>query len=164
MNKFLEQTYPAKDEAEMLRDWGQHNVTWLEFVRETMAAHAAQQSPLSAAGALPRLFADLQRLAVGLERAALEAALTGNGSGLELFRAVQAGLMQLLCELQLALLEKQLEADAARVTDILEHDGPDLDETRERDLRNWVLMREYKAYIGHVHTVVRALREQSAAD
>ena len=69
---------------------------------------------------------------------------------------------QLLCELQLALLEKQLKPDSPKVADILSQDSPDLDQSRERNLRNWVLMREYKAYIAHVHAVIRKLRESSA--
>ena len=90
----LKLTYPSKDEVEMLRDWGQHNVSSLGFIRETMAAHESQLSSLTVAGALPTLFSDLQRLAVGLEQAMVEAALTGNVAGMDIFRTLQAGLIQ----------------------------------------------------------------------
>ena len=78
----------------MLRDWGQHNVSWLVFVRETMAEHGGAAERLEATTALPRLFGDLQRLAVGLEQAALEAALAGTVAAMDIFRALQAGLLQ----------------------------------------------------------------------
>ena len=68
---------------------------------------------------------------------------------------------QLLCELQLALLEKQLKPDPSKAADLLSKDSPNLNGTRERNLRNWVLMREYKAYIVHAHKVLQVLRKRS---
>ena len=63
------------------------------------------------------------------------------------------------------MLEKQPKSEAAKVTDVLwEVMSNSMKPTRERDLRNWVLMREYKIYITHVRKVLQALRERSQGD
>ena len=77
----------------MLRDWGQHNVSWLGFVRETMVAHEGQLTSLSTADTMLTLFSDLQRIGTGLEQAHLEAALTASEAG-DIFRALRADLLK----------------------------------------------------------------------
>ena len=39
-------------------------------------------------------------------------------------------------------------------------DVRDLDSSRERNLRNWVIIREYKVYLSHLHKVFGALKAQ----
>ena len=68
--------------------------------------------------------------------------------------------LQLLCELQISLLEKRLTADSSVTADIMGQDVRDLDSSRERNLRNWVIIREYKVYLAHLHKVFGALKTQ----
>ncbi|XP_037077247.1 uncharacterized protein LOC119098438 [Pollicipes pollicipes] len=168
MEQFVRSTYHA-DQSEMLRDWGHHNMSWLGFVRATIdqaEAQLAQQdaadggpSAISLGSALRTHFANLQRLAIGFEQMTVDAALYGDPN-LDAFRRLQADLMQLLCELQIALLEKRLAADSSVTADIMGQDVRDMDSSRGRNLRNWVIIREYIMYLAHLDKVFGALRRR----
>ncbi|XP_043222018.1 uncharacterized protein LOC122381661 isoform X2 [Amphibalanus amphitrite] len=168
MDAFVRSTYHV-DESEMLRDWGHHNMSWLGFVRETIAQVEAKleaqddvDGRLTLGDALRIHFADLQRLAIGFEQMTVDAALYGDPN-LDNFRSLQNGLMELLCELQISLLEKRLTADSSVTADIMGQDVRDLDSSRERNLRNWVIIREYKVYLAHLHKVFGSLKAQQDA-
>lgn len=160
MDVFVRSTYNVDEEA-MMRDWGHHNVSWLGFVHVTIARQQGGGA-LSLEEALPIHFADLQRIAVVFERMTLDAAVSGD-LNLDAFRRLQADLMQLLCELHIAMLEKQLRPKGTVTADFMGDGDRALDISRERNLRNWITIREYKRYISHLDEVMRTLRNQPSA-
>jgi len=170
MDAFVRSTYHA-DENEMLRDWGHHNMSWLGFVQATItkgqlaSQDEADGGPegVTLGSALRTHFADLQRLAIGFEQMTVDAALYGDPN-LEAFRRLQADLMLLLCELQIALLEKRLTPDSSVTADIMGQEARDLANRRDRNLRNWVIIREYKMYLAHLDKVFNALRRRASDD
>jgi len=164
MTEFVNTKY-HNSRAEMEQDWGHHHLDWLSFVGRTIERQgerlaADTETPLQLEGVLRTHFADLQRLAMGFERTTLEAALFGDES-LDDFRHLQTDLInKLLCELHLGLLEKGLTPEEAAVSEEVLGEAPrERRPSRQRNLRNWVLLREYELYLAHVDDVFRALRD-----
>lgn len=91
----------------------------------------------------------MQRLAVGIEQVTLDQALY-QGEMLQDFRTIETHIVKILCQLHYAMVHQELEPPATVTKEIMEENYRDLDGTSERNIRDYVIVREYNAAIHHL--------------
>ncbi len=117
---------------------------------------------------LRNIYKYLQRLSVGLEQIVLDETLY-DGRFLEEFNEAEFKLKAVLCELEIAMMEKGIsnEDDEPITRGIMSDNIRDLDHDSYRNVRNWIIYRDYMNSLEYVvhsfdHLRKKARRQQRA--
>jgi len=145
--KFVRRTFSTPS-------WEDHHVTWKEqrynwlpswkdipkHLHEALESGHLQKLTLDTA--LLRIYNYLQRFAVGLEEVVLDQALF-DGEFIQEFNEAEYKLKAVLCELQMAMLERDIEFEDDITRDIMKNDVRDIRDQSYRNLRDWYIYRDY---------------------
>uniref|UniRef100_T1IIR0 Uncharacterized protein n=1 Tax=Strigamia maritima TaxID=126957 RepID=T1IIR0_STRMM len=128
--------------------------------------HPSRPSPqdldtLQIEGALRQSYETLQHYAVGLEQLVMDQILHG-GDFLDHFRQLEGKLRQVLCELQLAMIEMKIKQNPDVQRIIMAHQYRDLDSKTARDLRDWIVLRDYIGALDFVSTIFSHFKTKAA--
>ncbi|EEC06517.1 hypothetical protein IscW_ISCW004744 [Ixodes scapularis] len=105
-------------------------------------------------------FGYVQYYAVGLEQAVLDQ-IFHNGPFHRLFLEIQNNLGQLLCELQLGIVHFNVAKNPDVLRDVMSHEYRDIKQDSQRNLRDYIILREYIKLTKYISQLFSYLRDQS---
>jgi len=162
--KFVRRTFSTPS-------WEDHHVTWKEqrynwlpswkdipkHLHEALESGHLQKLTLDTA--LLRIYNYLQRFAVGLEEVVLDQALF-DGEFIQEFNEAEYKLKAVLCELQMAMLERDIEFEDDITRDIMKNDVRDIRDESYRNLRDWYIYRDYMNGLEYIIHAFDYLKKQ----
>lgn len=122
---------------------------WLPVLPEPTPDHIQS---LSAEHALRSSYEYIQYYAVGLEQIVLDQVMY-DGTFLDQFRSLEGKLRQVLCELQVAMLEMKIKQNADVTRNVMAQEYRDMDNKMARDLRDWIILRDFAGALHYIQTV-----------
>jgi len=145
--KFVRRTFSSPSWEDHHLTWKEQRYNWLpswkdipKHLHETLERGHLQKLTLDTA--LLRIYNYLQRFAVGLEEIVLDQALF-DGEFIQEFNEAEYKLKAVLCELQMAMLERDIEFGDDITRDIMKDDVRDIQDQSYRNLRDWYIYRDY---------------------
>jgi len=145
--KFVRRTFSTPSWRDHHDTWKEQRYNWLpswkdipKHLHETLESGHLQK--LSLDTALQRVYNYLQRFAVGLEEIVLDQALF-DGEFIQEFNEAEYKLKAVLCELQMAMLERDIEFGEDVSREIMKDDVRDIRDQSYRNLRDWYIYRDY---------------------
>ncbi|KAH6948359.1 hypothetical protein HPB50_023545 [Hyalomma asiaticum] len=105
-------------------------------------------------------FGYVQYYAVGLEQAVLDQ-IFHNGPFHRLFLEIQQNLGQLLCELQIGIVHFNVAKNPDVLRDVMSHEYRDMKQDSQRNLRDYIILREYIRLTRYISELFAYLRDHS---
>ncbi|XP_065287521.1 uncharacterized protein [Dermacentor albipictus] len=105
-------------------------------------------------------FGYVQYYAVGLEQAVLDQ-IFHNGPFHRLFLEIQQNLGQLLCELQIGIVHFNVAKNPDVLRDVMSHEYRDIKQDSQRNLRDYIILREYIRLTRYISELFAYLRDHS---
>ncbi|KAH7981161.1 hypothetical protein HPB49_022115 [Dermacentor silvarum] len=105
-------------------------------------------------------FGYVQYYAVGLEQAVLDQ-IFHNGPFHRLFLEIQQNLGQLLCELQIGIVHFSVAKNPDVLRDVMSHEYRDIKQDSQRNLRDYIILREYIRLTRYISELFAYLRDHS---
>jgi len=145
--KFVRRTFSTPSWRDHHDTWKEQRYNWLPSWKD-IPKHlhdpldSGHLQKLSLDTALQRIYNYLQRFAVGLEEVVLDQALF-DGEFIQEFNEAEYKLKAVLCELQMAMLERDIEFGEDISREIMNDDVRDIQDTSYRNLRDWYIYRDY---------------------
>jgi len=145
--KFVRRTFSTPSWRDHHDTWKEQRYNWLPSWKEIPkhlheSLEAGHLQKLSLDTALQKIYNYLQRFAVGLEEVVMDQAVF-NGDFLMEFNEAEYKLKAVLCELQMAMLERDIEFGEDISREIMKHDVRDIQDQSYRNLRDWYIYRDY---------------------
>jgi len=145
--KFVQSTFSSRSWEEHHETWKEHRYEWLPSWQEIPKhLHEALATPhlskLKLDSALKRMYNYLQRFAVGLEVMVEDQAMY-DGDFIMEFNEAEYKLKAVLCELQMAMLERGLEVGEDVDRSIMSKEVRNTEDSSYRNLRDWYIYRDY---------------------
>jgi len=145
--KFVRRTFSTASWRDHHDTWKEQRYNWLpswqdipKHLHESLESGHLQK--LSLESALRNIYNYLQRFAVGLEEIVLDQALF-DGEFIQEFNEAEYKLKAVLCELQMAMLERDIPFGEDISREIMKDDVRDIQDTSYRNLRDWYIYRDY---------------------
>lgn len=152
--KFLEKTFSDSEFEESVAYYMQ---SWLPNVPAPSEEHF---KTMTKEEAYRTSFGYVQYYAVGLEQAVLDQ-IFHNGPFHRLFLEIQNNLGQLLCELQLGIVHFNVAKNPDVLRDVMSHEYRDIKQDSQRNLRDYIILREYIKLTKYISELFSYLRDQS---
>jgi hypothetical protein len=145
--KFVQSTFSSRSWEEHHETWKEHRYEWLPSWQDIPKhLHEALSTPhlskLKLDTALKRMYNYLQRFAVGLEVMVEDQAMY-DGDFIMEFNEAEYKLKAVLCELQMAMLERGLEVGEDVDRSIMSKEVRNTEDSSYRNLRDWYIYRDY---------------------
>jgi len=145
--KFVRRTFSTSSWRDHHETWKEQRYNWLpswkdipKHLHESLEGGHLQKLKLDTA--LARMYNYLQRFAVGLEEVVIDQALF-DGEFIQEFNEAEYKLKAVLCELQMAMLERDIDIGTDVSRDIMKDDVRDIQDQSYRNLRDWYIYRDY---------------------
>lgn len=145
--KFVRRTFSTSSWKDHHETWKEQRYNWLptwkdipKHLHESLEGGHLQKLKLDTA--LSRMYNYLQRFAVGLEEVVIDQALF-DGEFIQEFNEAEYKLKAVLCELQMAMLERDIDIGNDVSRDIMKDDVRDIQDQSYRNLRDWYIYRDY---------------------
>jgi len=145
--KFVRRTFSTSSWKDHHETWKEQRYNWLpswkdipKHLHESLEGGHLQKLKLDTA--LSRMYNYLQRFAVGLEEVVIDQALF-DGEFIQEFNEAEYKLKAVLCELQMAMLERDIDIGHDVSRDIMKDDVRDIQDQSYRNLRDWYIYRDY---------------------
>lgn len=152
--KFLERTFSDSEFEDSVAYYTQ---SWLPNVPAPTEEHFKS---LTREEAFKIAFGYVQYYAVGLEQAVLDQ-IFHNGPFHRLFLEVQQNLGQLLCELQIGIVHFNVAKNPDVLRDVMSHEYRDIRQDSQRNLRDYIILREYIKLTKYISELFAYLRDHS---
>ncbi|XP_023332161.1 uncharacterized protein LOC111704236 isoform X2 [Eurytemora carolleeae] len=145
--KFVRRTFSAPSWQDHHQTWKDQRLHWLpswhqipKHLNEKLDAAHLQEIRME--NALSKMYSYLQKIAVGLEQVVLDQAVY-DGDFIQEFNEAEYKLKAVLCELQVAMLERGVEPEEDIRREIMSQDVRDIEDSSYRNLRDWYIYRDY---------------------
>lgn len=145
--KFVRRTFSTSSWKDHHETWKEQRYNWLpswkdipKHLHESLEGGHLQKLKLDTA--LSKMYNYLQRFAVGLEEIVIDQALF-DGEFIQEFNEAEYKLKAVLCELQMAMLERDIDMGSDVTRDIMKDDVRDIQDQSYRNLRDWYIYRDY---------------------
>ncbi|CAG7672456.1 unnamed protein product [Allacma fusca] len=162
MGAFFEESFGTKLKNDKYKDIHQD---WIGNVAVNIGKYLGEEvdpeklDALTVKETLRSMYEGLQKFAVGLEQIVLDQAVYG-GNFHQHFHEAEFQLKYVLCELQIAMLEKSIShEDITR--EIMSQTYRDLDDRTARNLRDWLIFRDYVNVLEYLKQVFKYFLEKS---
>jgi hypothetical protein len=162
MGAFFEESFGTKLNNDQYKDIHQD---WIGNVAVNIGKYLGEEvdpeklDALTVKETLRSMYEGLQKFAVGLEQIVLDQAVYG-GNFHHHFHEAEFQLKYVLCELQIAMLEKSIShEDITR--EIMSQTYRDMDDRTARNLRDWLIFRDYVNVLEYLRQVFKYFLEKS---
>ncbi|XP_064484890.1 uncharacterized protein LOC135397312 isoform X2 [Ornithodoros turicata] len=152
--QFLERTF---SDSEFEHSVAYYTQSWLPDVPDPTEEHF---SSITKEEAFKNAFGYVQYYAVGLEQAVLDQ-IFHNGPFQKLFLEIQQNLGQLLCELQIGIVHFNVDKNPDVLRDVMSHEYRDIKQDSQRNLRDYLILREYIKVTQYIFELFAYLRDHS---
>lgn len=152
--RFLERTFADSEFEDSVASYMQ---SWLPNVPMPTEDHFRSMTKEEA---YKKTFGFVQYFAVGLEQAVLDQ-IFHNGPFHRLFLEIQQNLGQLLCELQIGIVHFNVAKSADVLRDVMSHEYRDIKQDSQRNLRDYIILREYIRLTRYISELFAYLRDHS---
>lgn len=152
--------------------WWDHHETWKDMRYDWLPSwnevpkhlherpHVAHLKDLELKTSLRSMYTFLQKLAVGLEQVVLDQTVY-DGRFMEEFNEAEFKLKAVLCELQVAMLEKGISQEETVSRHIMSPEVRDIEDESYRNLRDWYIYRDYMNGLEYVIHAFNHIRRQN---
>ncbi|XP_077502100.1 uncharacterized protein LOC144113072 isoform X4 [Amblyomma americanum] len=152
--KFVERTF---SDSEFEDSVASYRLPWLPNVTTPSEEHFKSMTKEEA---YKTTFGYVQYYAVGLEQAVLDQ-IFHNGPSHPLFLKIQENLGQLLCELQIGIVHFNVAKNPDVLREVMSHEYRDLKQDSQRNLRDYIILREYIRLTRYISELFAYLRDHS---
>lgn len=152
--RFLERTFSDSEFEDSVASYQQ---SWLPNVSTPSEEHFKSMTKEEA---YKTTFGYVQYYAVGLEQAVLDQ-IFHNGPFHRLFLEIQQNLGQLLCELQIGIVHFNVAKNPDVLRDVMSHEYRDIKQDSQRNLRDYIILREYIRLTRYISELFAYLRDHS---
>ncbi|KAL1415750.1 hypothetical protein MTO96_006626 [Rhipicephalus appendiculatus] len=152
--RFLERTFSDSEFEDSVASYMQ---SWLPNVPTPSEEHFRSMTKEEA---YKTTFGYVQYYAVGLEQAVLDQ-IFHNGPFHRLFLEIQQNLGQLLCELQIGIVHFNVAKNPDVLRDVMSHEYRDIKQDSQRNLRDYIILREYIRLTRYISELFAYLRDHS---
>lgn len=152
--RFLERTFSDSEFEDSVASYMQ---SWLPNVPTPSEEHLKSMTKEEA---YKTTFGYVQYYAVGLEQAVLDQ-IFHNGPFHRLFLEIQQNLGQLLCELQIGIVHFNVAKNPDVLRDVMSHEYRDIKQDSQRNLRDYIILREYIRLTRYISELFAYLRDNS---
>jgi len=145
--KFVRRTFSTPSWEEHHQYWKDQRLDWLPSYQDipkhlSEKVHHSHLSSLKMDSALLKIYNYLQKIAVGLEQVVMDQAVY-DGDFIQEFNEAEYKLKAVLCELQVAMLERGIEQEQDVSRDIMPDESKYMEDSSYRNQRDWYIYRDY---------------------